>query len=194
MGKYSAEIVKLRSINILGSMLSLALPFFEASSVYRIPASKFRDELGIDRQMIYDRISYLKRKGYIESFVEGKEKYYEITPKGLAKTNYYLATNPVVQRPDIWDKKWRVVIFDIPNKRKTNRDLFRLKLLEIGFIKVQESVYVYPFECTEIISNLSKVYSLDKNVSVMISEIIQGEATIIEKFIDKEIIQGKDLK
>lgn len=45
------------------------------------------------------------------------------------------------------DGKIRMVIFDIPNKKKQARDMFRSKLKELGFIKIQESVFLTPYIC-----------------------------------------------
>jgi hypothetical protein len=43
------------------------------------------------------------------------------------------------------DRKIRIVIFDIPNKSKKARDVFRRKLKELGFSMIQESVFATPF-------------------------------------------------
>lgn len=47
------------------------------------------------------------------------------------------------------DGKLRMVIFDIPRSKNLVRDMLRSKLTELGFIKVQESVFVTPYICQE---------------------------------------------
>jgi len=192
--KHFGEIAKLSSIRILSSIFSLALPFYEASPTYRIAASKLRRELGKNNNEIKSRIQYLKKLGYIESFVEGKERFYEITLKGQKKLTQNRLIHPSVERPAKWDGKWRVIIFDIPNKFKSSRDVLRLKLIELGCQKVQESVYVFPFECTSIITDLSKMLCVNNCVVIMISEIIQGEESIIENFLDNNVLVKSDLR
>lgn len=188
------EIAKLRSIDILSRMLLIGLPFFESSRIYRVSARKIKNELNAESIDISRKISYLKKMGYIEYFLEGKEAFWEITKKGKDKFERYQILNPVISKPSKWDGKWRVVIFDVPNKNKTRRDGFRRKIVELGFEKVQESVYVYPFECALAVSNLAELYMISNNVLIMISEVIQGEANIIEKFIDKNILSKRDIK
>lgn len=45
-----------------------------------------------------------------------------------------------------WDGVWRLVVFDIPEKRKTSRDMLRMKLKSLGFGMWQKSVYVTPHD------------------------------------------------
>lgn len=191
--KYIAKIARLKSIQVLNSIFSLATPFYEASSIYRLSARELSDKIRHENEDIRKQISYLKRMGYIETFVEGKEKFYELTDKGQKKVADHSLMHPNMERSSKWDGKWRVIIFDIPNKLKVSRDSFRLKLLELGCIKVQESVYVFPFECTELVVKISELMLIEKYVLIMISEIIQGEESIIEKLLDKKILLSSDL-
>lgn len=48
-----------------------------------------------------------------------------------------------------WDGKWRLVIFDISEKRKVKRETLRKKLLELGFGMWQRSIYISPYNWAE---------------------------------------------
>jgi len=194
MRKYQKEMIKLTSKKILSTIFGMALPFFEASSVYRVSARKFRRELENENIDYAEWIKYLKRAGLIEVFIEGKEKYLEITPKGMDRLKMAGIDHLSIQRPAKWDGKWRVVIFDIPERHKVARDILRSKLVVLGFEKIQESVYAHPFECTEPVSQLASALNLSGNLLLMISEVIQGEDQIIERFLDKNILSVADLK
>ena len=39
-----------------------------------------------------------------------------------------------------WDKRWRMIIFDIPEKYRKTRDKLRLTLRSLGFVQLQASV------------------------------------------------------
>ena len=194
MRKYQKAIVKATAKEVLLSIFDLATPFFEASSVYRVSAKKYREERGIEQSNFKEKISYLKRHGLIEELVESKEKYLELTTKGIDRIRADTFNNPIRNNLGKWDKKWRVVIFDIPEKRKTSRDILRHKLVRMGFEKIQESVYVFPFECTNQISTLAEQLLITKNVLIMISDIIQGEEEIIDHFINKGVLSEDDLR
>lgn len=44
-----------------------------------------------------------------------------------------------------WDGKWRILLFDIPEKVRGKRDFFRKELCDFGFYQLQKSVWVYPY-------------------------------------------------
>ena len=50
-----------------------------------------------------------------------------------------------------WDKKWRVLIFDIPQYRKGMGDKVRMTLRAVGFTRLQDSVWVYPSDCEDLV-------------------------------------------
>ncbi|MFZ1720413.1 MAG: hypothetical protein WAU28_03620 [Candidatus Moraniibacteriota bacterium] len=59
--------------------------------------------------------------------------------------------------PRKWDKKWRVVIFDIPEKDRVFRGILREHLHEIGFFKLQQSVFVHPYPCERQLMKLAEL-------------------------------------
>lgn len=170
------------------------LPFFSASNFYNITQEKLISNQGTRRSNLTRKISDLKRQGYISSFVRGKETFFEITPKGQAKLTKIKVDKVSINNPDKWDGKWRMIIFDIPEKHRFSRDTFRHTLQRLQFSQIQKSVYVHPFECAEQIRFISGVLSIDNYVKIAISEIIQGEEDIISEFIDKKILTINDLK
>ena len=44
-----------------------------------------------------------------------------------------------------WDGKWRIIIFDVPEKLRGKRDLLRKELNNFGFAQLQRSVWAYPY-------------------------------------------------
>ncbi len=193
MGNHRSEIISLTAQKVLLSIFNLATPFFEADRIYRVSARKFREENQNEIGAINQKIRYLKRHGYIEHFVEGKEKYFELTPKGMEKLERQNIENLQICRPEAWDGLWRIVIFDISEKHKTSRDILRNCIIKLGFEMIQESVYVYPFECTNEITKIASTLSESKNVLITISQVIQGEDMLIEKFLDKNVLVQHDI-
>lgn len=43
-----------------------------------------------------------------------------------------------------WDKKWRIIFFDVPEKKRRYRDELRSMLKVIGFKEFQKSTWIYP--------------------------------------------------
>lgn len=176
MKKEDVEIIKLTSREVLLTFCDFtAKTFFRNNPIYYQTVNGYLKNRNIDRENFLERIKYLKRKGYIRTFIEDKKKYFELTKKGEKKTAKLSFENIKIKKPKKWDKKWRIVIFDVPEKMHNSRDIFRDRLKSLNFIQIQKSVYVFPFECTEVITALSKRLLIGKYVLIMISEIIQGE-------------------
>ncbi len=75
-----------------------------------------------------------------------------------------------------WDKKWRMVAFDIPEKYKKSRDVVRNKLRKIGFVELQKSILIAPYDCQKELELFVKYYNLEKYVRFGIIEFIDNES------------------
>jgi len=191
------EIIKLTSAKLLISLFEAveitAKSFFKASPIYRQSMKKYYNDDRYDKAEINDRIQYLKSMGFIKTFTESRERFVELSPKGFKKLKK-LSAEIKIDRPKKWDKKWRMVIFDVPEKFRSSRNSLRFKLLSLGLIKIQKSVYVYPFPCTDEIVSLSRSLGIEKSVTVMVADIIQGEEEIIYRFLKTKTLNPKDLE
>lgn len=59
-----------------------------------------------------------------------------------------------------WDGYWRMIIFDIPDEHKWAREGFREKLKILGLYPLQESVFIYPYDCRREIEFLCSVFNI----------------------------------
>lgn len=53
-----------------------------------------------------------------------------------------------------WDGKWRILFFDIPEKKRRYRDELRLLLKAIGFREFQKSVWIYPYQVPSFLKEI----------------------------------------
>lgn len=81
-----------------------------------------------------------------------------------------------------WDKRWRLVMFDVYEDRRSIRNKFRHELKEYGFIQLQRSVWIYPYECENFIQLLKADNNFGKNVRYGVLESLEGDASIRKKF------------
>ncbi|KKP92315.1 MAG: Repressor in ring oxydation complex/ phenylacetic acid degradation pathway related protein (PaaX) [Parcubacteria group bacterium GW2011_GWA1_36_12] len=97
-----------------------------------------------------------------------------ITEKGKLKALNYQLEN-IRNKKEKWDRRWRMVAFDIPEKYKRERDALRQKLKKIGFCELQKSVLITPFNCKKEIKLLVKYFDLSKYVRFGVLEYIDNE-------------------
>lgn len=113
-------------------------------------------------------------------FIKIENKKLKLTNKGIFELSKY--KDVLVKKPKKWDKNWRVVIFDIPDKKKKSRDLIRLHLKQIGFLQMQKSVWVYPFPCDEIIKLIKNHFGMSVEVVYMIVRKIENDKQLKNYF------------
>ena len=107
----------------------------------------------------------------------------ELTEKGKRKVREIQFQNMKIEKPAVWDKKWRVVIFDIPEKyKKRARDALREKLKELGFYPLQKSVWIIPYPCEKEIQFLCELFDITPFVNIIIAENIYNDVKLKKHF------------
>ncbi|MDO8561523.1 MAG: hypothetical protein Q7S05_01720 [bacterium] len=81
-----------------------------------------------------------------------------------------------------WDHKWRVAIFDIPEIYAPLRRKIRNILKRAGFVQLQQSVWVFPHECKELVQLLQQESQLSKYILYGVLERIEGEERLRKLF------------
>ncbi|OHA34862.1 MAG: CRISPR-associated endonuclease Cas2 [Candidatus Taylorbacteria bacterium RIFCSPLOWO2_01_FULL_45_15b] len=137
----------------------------------------------INRRALDDAINAL----YRSQLIEMKENADGTTTALLSKRGRQFAiTRNIrhlkIQRMSTWDKKWRIVIFDIPESSKTSRDSLRLHLKQMGFIELQKSVFVCPWQCANELDFIIEYHNLRKYVRSIIAETIDNELALKKEF------------
>lgn len=136
----------------------------------------FKKYHGSFYQAIYD----LKKRGYLEEVEDKGKKFLKLTSKGRLK---------IIKKRFLgkWDGSWRIVAFDIPEKRKKTRDLFRFKLSELGGKPIQKSVWITPNDISSELEDLLDILNLEENVDYFISKAVTNEEKYMDMFgIDSE--------
>lgn len=93
-----------------------------------------------------------------------------------------LGDNKKLNKNKKWDGKWRVLIFDIPENRRFDRNNIRQALVSIGFIRLQDSVWIYPYSCENLISLLKAETETEGDVLYMIVEALENDEEVKKYF------------
>lgn len=121
-----------------------------------------------------------------DGLISIKESENELTIKlkkeGKLKALKYQIDEMEIKKPKKWDKKWRIVMFDIPENKRAVRNILKAKLDDLGFKQIQKSIYVYPFPCEDEIEFIATVYGVQKNVQIFRADKIQNEAKLTKFF------------
>ncbi|OGM90574.1 hypothetical protein A2755_03405 [Candidatus Wolfebacteria bacterium RIFCSPHIGHO2_01_FULL_48_22] len=74
-----------------------------------------------------------------------------------------------------WDKKWRIVSFDVPEKYKTARNALRRHLYRMGFYFLQRSVAIIPYSCEDEIDFIASFYAIRDHILIAYVDHFEGE-------------------
>lgn len=105
-----------------------------------------------------------------------------LTDKGERQLRYWRLRDFGMPRPKKWDGRWRVLIFDIPEKRRRVRLQIRTTLSMIGFVRLQDSVWVYPYDCEDLITLLKADYKVGKDMLYMIVDTLEYDTPLRHTF------------
>lgn len=113
-------------------------------------------------------------------FYDGKR--YCMTPKGEDLLRQWQFADFKLEKPKKWDKKWRVIIFDIPERKRKIRDQVRTLFKSAGFYLLQDSVWVYPYDCEDVLTLLKSDLGVGKNILYLIVDEIENDKHLRESF------------
>lgn len=116
-------------------------------------------------------VRYLKDRGYLNVKDLKNRKAVMITLKGMEKIfDIRIKLEEKRQRKD---KKWQMVLFDIPEKKRKDRDLFRKQLKYLGYKKLQRSIWVCPYDVLRPTQQLIENYKLNRFVRLLLVEEVE---------------------
>lgn len=124
------------------------------------------------KDTINKSIQRLERSGLIQKDASG---YITLTKKGQRRVSEIERMRYQLPHPEKWDSKWRVVSFDIKEKRKAVRELLRQTLVAVGFVHLHHSVWVYPYDCEDFLSLLKADYHMGVEVLYIVADYIEND-------------------
>ncbi len=83
----------------------------------------------------------------------------------------------------VWDKRWRIILFDIPHRNKKAREAFRTKLKALGCLQLQKSAYITPWPCSNEIDFLTTIFEIPRsNIFLFETRGVEGEGKLKRYF------------
>jgi len=110
-----------------------------------------------------------KEKKLIRVVTKNGNDFLEITDLGRKELLRYDIDELQIRKSKLWDGKWRIVIFDIPERFRNGRIALSRKLKELGFYSLQKSVFVFPYECENEIDFIREFFDVKKFVILLYS-------------------------
>lgn len=124
-------------------------------------------------------IKGLKEAGLIESIYSGQSDYAKLTREGKKKAHSVSLESDTALVSPVWDGKWRIVLLDIPESRKSERESLRYLLKKAGFVCLKNSAWISPYPFEHLFTNIKKDLNLTTEMMIIVTNNID-ESTLSE--------------
>ena len=122
----------------------------------------------------------LRKQKLIEVKEHGHYQKFVLTEDGREVFLRFNYEEMEINQPRVWDRNFRVIVFDIPEKKRAARDSLREKMKELGFAKFNDSVWVYPYPCQREIDFIANYWGIGRYVHFILAKDITNR-DILEK-------------
>ena len=123
----------------------------------------------------------LEKKGLVRLVRQGNRMYYRLTDEGERQLLKYRLKEKMLEKKR-WDGMWRLVIFDIKETKRALRDQWRKEIAGFGFVKLQDSVWVSPYESEELVALLKTEFHIGREVLYIVADTIENDGALKERF------------
>ncbi|MDO8617513.1 MAG: CRISPR-associated endonuclease Cas2 [Candidatus Uhrbacteria bacterium] len=124
----------------------------------------------------------LDKKGYLVIRQMHSGWLVTLTKRGREEFLKYELGEKQLKKHKHWDHKWHCLMFDISEKRRPIRDQVRHLLRRLGFYRLQDSVWVFPYECREVLDLLRTKYRIRSEALYVVMESLDNDRWLKKHF------------
>jgi len=135
-----------------------------------------------ERARVRDSVSRLEKGGYLRKKGHTSNETFTLTEKGREKAMRYAIAQMKIASQKAWDKKWRLVMFDVPEKKVQARRAINLALKRLGCVQYQKSIFITPFQCEKEINFVGECFGVRDNIRIVVASEVEGSDALRKIF------------
>jgi phenylacetic acid degradation operon negative regulatory protein len=112
----------------------------------------------------------LEEAGLVETHHSGQQHYTRLTKDGKRKAHSLSLESDTALVDPSWDGKWRIILLDLPEDRKSEREGLRYLLKKAGFILLKNSVWISPYPFEHLFMNIKKDLGLTTEIMIFVTD------------------------
>lgn len=152
------------------------LPIIELKNEVK---SMILDEFDISSQKpeyaISRSIKNLVESGMVEILKSDNQEYARMTQEGRNKLHSITLEADGALVSITWDGMWRIILIDIPEDRKSEREAVRYLLKKAGFVCLKNSAWISPFPFEHLFTNIKKDLGLTNEMIIFVTDKVDEE-------------------
>ena len=141
------------------------------SGVRRLLRELSKADSSAERIRVVRKLREMARTGLLAKTSKG----YVAGRKGKELLNEEEIWALTIPKQEKWDGRWRMVLYDIPIRKRRQRNALRMRLQEMGMVMYQASVWVYPYPLEKPVNAIAEFYGVSDCVLFAIAERLNGE-------------------
>ncbi len=161
--QYSNKILE-----ILGQKPAISLP--EITDKINMEGGSKNANYAITRSL-----KGLKEGGLIEQIASPHSEYARLTKEGKKKVHSLKLDSNTTLVNTTWDGFWRIILLDLPENRKSERESLRYLLKKAGFVCLKNSAWISPFPFEHLFTNIKKDLGLTTEMMIIVTEFVDEE-------------------
>jgi DNA-binding transcriptional regulator PaaX len=124
-------------------------------------------------------VKNLVESGCVEIHNSDNKKYLKITKLGTQKLNCIKLEGEEALVSSTWDGFWRIIIIDIPENRKSERDAIRYLLKKANFVCIKNTVWISPYPYENLFTNIKKDLNLGTELMIIVTNKLDGDTSLV---------------
>ncbi|MBI3379434.1 hypothetical protein HY029_01620 [Candidatus Gottesmanbacteria bacterium] len=163
---HSAEILKLVGAGALLAT-SIAIPNLPIIlKPFLMDENKYEAWKRFNIPYLKRTLERLEREKLVQIKDTKSHQIVEITQRGRRRILKYALDEIEIKKPKNWDRRWRLVSYDIPKKYTSLRKILREYITNWGFYSLHESVYLHAYPCEKQMEFLREYLGLGEYVRI----------------------------
>jgi len=111
----------------------------------------------------------------IEVLESDNKEYLKLTKKGQTKLNGIRLLGKDTLVTQNWDGFWRIIILDLSENRKSERESLRYLLKKANFVCVKNTVWISPHPYENLFANIKKDLNLSTELMIIVTDKLDEE-------------------
>ncbi|MEK7569751.1 MAG: hypothetical protein AAB500_02590 [Patescibacteria group bacterium] len=116
--------------------------------------------------------------GYVEMLNSSRESYLRLTKKGKTRLDTIRLEGDGMPVAQNWDGKWRIIILDIDEARKSEREALRYLLKKANFVCVKNTVWISHLPYEHLFENIKKDLGLTTELMILVTDNLDPETRL----------------
>ena len=140
-----------------------------------VSMEEFKDKNVKTSYALARALKNLVESGCAEIHKSERQNYAKITAYGKTRLNTMALEGEDALVSQAWDGFWRIILLDLPESRKSERESLRYLLKKANFVCLKNSAWISPHPYEYLFTNIKKDLGLTTEMVIIVTQFVDEE-------------------